>query len=246
MHSKKLTKSLTVVSLFLCGLLVLAAGPADAPSRKTITTTTIDGVNVLVFPPVRESVIPAGVLVAYAGGLIPEGWALCDGSYVKLDASSKRLAQALSTDFGGDGVKYFRIPDLRGRVAVGLTNMGTQPPSGTISAVWARTRGQNGYGGDATHTLTVDEMPRHDHSGSDIKGGNHSHRISGTGEINHGRPGPEFTNNPFGPGEHTTGIDGKDPRDGEHQHVLTIVSQGNSKEVSLVQPSIALNYLIKY
>ena len=48
---------------------------------------------------------------------IDAGWHLCDGSWLKI-SEYDALYTLLGTTFGGDGVTYFALPDLRGRVPV--------------------------------------------------------------------------------------------------------------------------------
>lgn len=56
-----------------------------------------------------------GTIKAFAGGTIPEGYLLCDGSAVSRSTYSD-LFLAISTNYGlGDGVNTFNLPDLRGQ-----------------------------------------------------------------------------------------------------------------------------------
>lgn len=77
---------------------------------------------------------------------IPKGWIACNGQLMPIQQNAA-LYSLLGTQFGGDGKQNFRIPNLQGRVPLGLsqqTSMGTQ-------------------GGSATVTLTVDNLPGHVH-----------------------------------------------------------------------------------
>ena len=71
----------------------------------------------------------AGIMVPFAGSSAPSGWALCFGQAV-LRSTYAALFTAIGTTYGaGDGSTTFNLPDMRGRVAVGLDNIG-----GTSSA----------------------------------------------------------------------------------------------------------------
>ena len=66
---------------------------------------------------------PVGSLIMYAGSSAPTGWLLCDGSAVS--RSTYDLFSAIGTNYGaGDGSSTFALPDLRGRMPLGLDNMG--------------------------------------------------------------------------------------------------------------------------
>lgn len=82
----------------------------------------------------------------------PANWMSCDGQLLPI-APNMALFALLGTRFGGDGVNNFALPDMRGRV---LVNAG-QAPGLSAYAVGAS-------GGEATHTLTVNEMPMHRHT----------------------------------------------------------------------------------
>ena len=59
---------------------------------------------------------PPGVVDAFAGdtNAIPAGWLLCDGSEVSIERY-RALYSVISTNWGGDGVTSFNVPDLGGR-----------------------------------------------------------------------------------------------------------------------------------
>jgi hypothetical protein len=71
------------------------------------------------------SVIPTGTISPFAGGAVPAGWLLCDGSTVSRSTYSA-LFDKISTFHGaGDGSTTFHLPDYRGRFLRGADNMGT-------------------------------------------------------------------------------------------------------------------------
>ena len=93
-----------------------------------------------------------GQILMFAGNFAPRGWALCDGQLLPI-AQNQALFSILGTTYGGDGRTTFALPDLRGRVAV---HPGTGP------GLSAYRLGQEG--GTEAVTLTVNEMPAHNHA----------------------------------------------------------------------------------
>lgn len=113
---------------------------------------------------------PAGVVTAYGGSAAPTGWLLCDGQAVSRTTYAKLFA-AISTTYGaGDGSTTFNLPNLKGRVPVGLD--AAQIEFDALAET----------GGAKTHTLTTAEMPAHTHgvptkegTGSNVgQGGNNA------------------------------------------------------------------------
>ena len=66
------------------------------------------------------SIVPSGVLCPYAGSVVPSGYLLCDGSAISRTTFASLFA-AIGTGYGvGDGSTTFNLPDLQGRVPVGV------------------------------------------------------------------------------------------------------------------------------
>lgn len=124
--------------------------------------------DALVVEPAKVSILdemPVGSIVQYGGTNAPAGWLICDGSSISR-TEYKDLFNAINTSYGvGDGSTTFNLPNLKGRVAVGLDSDDTD--FNTIGKL----------GGEKKHTLTVDEMPSHGH----ITGGAGGERVGLTG-----------------------------------------------------------------
>ncbi|MBB6735255.1 phage tail protein [Cohnella zeiphila] len=80
---------------------------------------------------------------------IPSGWTPCEGQVLQI-LDNRALFFVIGSAYGGDGHTTFALPDLRGRVP--------------IHAGMAFTPGTSG--GEASHTLLVNEMPAHTHQAS--------------------------------------------------------------------------------
>jgi microcystin-dependent protein len=88
-----------------------------------------------------------GQITEFAGNFAPSGWALADGSLLPI-ATNQELFSLIGTQYGGNGVTTFALPDLRGRTLLG---------AGGSDAVG------DAFGSDAI-TLTVTNLPAHDHT----------------------------------------------------------------------------------
>lgn len=94
-----------------------------------------------------------GEIIWFAGSASPDArWLFCDGSSV-LRADYPDLFNVIGVFFGSVDADHFNIPDLRGRVPLGIGSA----PGLTSYAV-----GDNG--GEETHTLVTSETPSHSHT----------------------------------------------------------------------------------
>jgi len=82
----------------------------------------------------------------FAFGFAPKGWAQCNGQLLPIN-QNQALFALLGTMYGGNGIQTFGLPNLAGR-----TMMGVSP---------SFIQGQ--LAGEPTHTLTINELPIHNH-----------------------------------------------------------------------------------
>lgn len=95
---------------------------------------------------------PVGAVIMYSALTAPIGWLVCDGSAVSRDDYSD-LFSVVGVNYGnGDGSTTFNLPNLMGRVVVGVDP--SQPEFNSLGET----------GGAKTHTLTIGEMPSHTHT----------------------------------------------------------------------------------
>lgn len=106
------------------------------------------------------SIVPAGVVLPYAGASAPAGWAFCDGSTVNR-VDYPELFLALGTAHGeGDGSTTFHLPDYRGRFLRGADNAaGRDPDAGGRTAANA-----GGNTGDNVGSVQDAVFADHDHN----------------------------------------------------------------------------------
>lgn len=194
--------------------------------------------------------LPSGMLAPYAGSSAPTGWLLSDGSAVSR-TTYPSLFTAIGTTYGsGDGSTTFNLPDLRGRVAAGLDNMGGTD-AGRLDI--ANTSGT--VTGSQTVTIASANLPTHthaiDHDHAAFTSGNdspdHSHQmqglfvgVAGGGGSALGYPGGFYNTN-------TSGANSR------HQHNIDVPAftgtSGNGSfantAVNNMQPTMVMNYIIK-
>ena len=120
---------------------------------------------------------PAGIVMPFAGSVAPDGWLLCDGSAVSRSEYTD-LFTAIGTTYGaGDGSTTFNVPDLSGRVVIGVSN----------------SHALGSTGGEASHTLTESELPAHVH---EVPSHGHANDITATTpELSHTVTQPVFKYN---------------------------------------------------
>ncbi|WP_163938559.1 phage tail protein [Paraferrimonas sp. SM1919] len=61
-----------------------------------------------------------GQIQAFGFNFPPKNWALCNGQLLDIN-SHQALFSLIGTTFGGDGRTNFAVPDLRGRVPIGMS-----------------------------------------------------------------------------------------------------------------------------
>jgi microcystin-dependent protein len=159
-----------------------------------------------------------GQIIMFGGNFAPRGWALCDGQLLPI-AQYSALFSILGTTYGGDGRTTFALPDLRGRVPVHEGNgAGLDPIS----------LGEKG--GANTHTLTANQMPSHHHQFAipcNNAEGNQD------GPVNHYPASNEneaLYNNAAGTNQTMA--------------PMQTVNTGGSQPFNLMQPFLAVNFII--
>ncbi|MEO8885533.1 MAG: tail fiber protein [Mucilaginibacter sp.] len=91
-----------------------------------------------------------GQIKIFGGNYAPQDWHVCDGSTVSVQTYQELFA-LIGTTYGGDGVNTFGLPDLRGRIVVGMQ---------ASQADYALGK----KGGLESVTLTEANLPQHTHT----------------------------------------------------------------------------------
>lgn len=222
---------------------IAALTPAEAKAILAILSTDIsDFVNA-----VRAAIQP-GMMFDFAGAVAPTGYLLCDGTTVSRTTYAALFAViGTSWNTGGELGTDFRLPDFRGRVAVG---------SGTGTGLTARTLAQ--VLGEETHGLSIAELAAHSHVQNPHNHTTqaHSHSITdpghwhytpegmfGSGFIDVG-PGGRGTLNRTG--QDPTGITGTNPQGVSVDNgTATNQNTGSGTPHNVMQPSAVVTKIIK-
>lgn len=94
-----------------------------------------------------------GEIILVGFGFTPSGYADCDGQLMPI-SENETLFQLIGTTYGGDGESTFALPDLRGRIPIG---MGATSGSGVTYTI--------GETGGVEHvTLGVPQLAFHAHT----------------------------------------------------------------------------------
>lgn len=157
--------------------------------------------------------LPIGSIVAFSGENIPNGWLLCDGSVVSRTTYSE-LFNAIGLNYVEDGVEWldeerFPLPNAKGKTIVGKDSTDTD-----FSKLGKTV-------GEKTHTLTVSEMPKHNHTGGILT----TNTIAGNARYYFQQLGA--TN------------------DENFSNSLKIGEAGGGQAHNNLQPSLTLNFIIK-
>ena len=196
---------------------------------------------------VSDLAVPIGAIMPYAGINVPYGYLLCDGAEVE-KAKYSKLFDIIGNVYGATvlGVNTFKLPDLRGRFALGKDNMdnGETVPTTTGRPVdsggGAAGRGPGAEGstlgasaGAVSTQLAVGNLPDHEHTLTPPNSDRQFNLIRvDTAVVAGAAPGPGL--GPTAPGQaqylNTSG------------GVKTTVSLG--QPLSTLNPFLTINYII--
>ncbi len=153
---------------------------------------------------------PTGKISMFGGVTAPDGYLLCNGSAISRTTYAD-LFGVIGTLYGaGDGTATFNLPNMKGRVPVGLD------PSDTDFDTLGKSVGAK------THTLTEAQMPSHNHDNRG-QAGAAGQAVGFTGSFGFIRA----NSNSYTTYEERTEL------------------KGGSQPHNNIQPSLALNYIIK-
>jgi microcystin-dependent protein len=239
-NSVALSYTINFEQFYLNGILLVRGVDYVATNGTTITGLTAlssgDIVEIIALsefslanaytkPESDQRFTPIGSIVSFAGSTAPTGWSLCDGSAIsRVDYST--LFTAIGTTYGvGNGTTTFNLPNLKGRVPVGLDSAQTE-----FDAL-----GETGGVKAVTLTAAQSGLPAHSHGITDPS---HSHYLDWRNNVNvanfagaYGSVGSNAAGNTYGA---TTGIS-------INNNTATNASASHDN----LQPYIVMHYIIR-
>ena len=166
------------------------------------------------------SAVPVGSVLPMAMGVVPQGYLLCDGtSYNANDYSDLFGTIGIAFNDVSDASGSFRVPDLRARFPIGAGGSANYPFFSAFDTIGSR--------GGATRTdLSANQLPVHNH-------------IQRVGDY----PSIPPVGNPF---PVPAKVQATIADTTSSNMFVNGVAVGAQQPLSLVQPYLTLNYVIKY
>lgn len=198
----------------------------ESDNALKLENLTLDDIKKLI----EVAYIPVGTVTSYAGIYDPIGWLICDGREISREEYSS-LFDTIGTSFGsGNGSTTFNIPKIAKKVIIGRSDEDHK-----YSIIGNEI-------GNETHTLTIEEIAEHDHNGVIKEDGEHCHSTWNTFSFNHSTGGVTTRST----GDSSDGRGNETDKQGNHTHEISISKTGKSKPFSIMQPSLVMNFIIKY
>lgn len=111
----------------------------------------------------EAGVIPTGSIANFGAGSAPTGWLLCDGSAVSRTTYADLFSIIGTTwNTGGEAGTDFRLPDYRGRAAMGK-GTGTGLTARTFAAAVGAETVAMAQANNPAHTHSISEGSTHSH-----------------------------------------------------------------------------------
>lgn len=184
-----------------------------------------------------------GMIQPFGFNFVPQNWLPCEGQLLNPNTYPS-LFSLIGTTYGGNGIETFGIPDLRGRMPIGM-GQGPGLTDRVLGQMW----------GTEENTLQVANLPAHSPTATTTISGtatsslpvwdDSSKRNTASAKNAYvcSQPGPIFSSNPPTDGDSM----GPAPVDlSKVSATTTIQSIGSGVPTNNMQPFLVLNWCIAY
>lgn len=164
-----------------------------------------------------------GTIQAFGFNFNPRGWARCEGQLLPI-AQNTALFALLGTIYGGDGRTTFALPDLRGRVPMGMGN----GPGLTPRSIGQKSGAEN-------VTLSTANLPAHTHAAAATMaaaGGQGDQQGPGGNVLAYDRRETQYSSAAPDVSMNAASVS------------VSVGSAGNSQSFNIMQPYLVVNYCI--
>ncbi len=158
----------------------------------------------------------------FAANFSPRFWAYCNGQLLPI-AQNQALFSLLGTTYGGNGVQTFALPNMQGRVAIGL---GTGPGLTPVNLGEVK--------GTESNILSASNIPSHTHAISGV-----TKMLTSTAAANAPTPGGNYFANDGSPKYKTTGSGTMKPAT-----VAVALGATGGTAVNNIMPYTGISYII--
>ena len=186
-----------------------------------------DGTEIINGGELLEGGIPTATIVPWSSASVPSGFLECDGTAVSRSTYSALFAIVGTTYGAGNGSTTFNVPDLADNVPVGKSPGKALASTGGANTVEVTAAGNVG-GSTANATLTTAQLASHSHPIPGVL-----QTVAG-GLVKMNSTGTARTNPSANAGSGTG-----------HSHNMSATFSGSAVNAAIVQPYLALIYIIK-
>jgi microcystin-dependent protein len=186
--------------------------------------------------------VPLGAMTAYTGGSSPNSnFVLAQGQCISTTTYASYWVLMGSPASGSCAGGQFRVIDMQGRVPAGVDLTGTRLTSSAAGCgTNFSTVGATCANGSESHTLTIAELAAHSHTATDS---GHQHATA-SGTVYGGTSTGGFTTGPTTAPAGTVNLQAS-VSTGFASASITVANAGGGSAHAIVQPTIAVNYLLR-
>jgi microcystin-dependent protein len=171
--------------------------------------------------------IPTATIVPWTSASVPSGFLECDGAAVSRSTYATLFGIVGTTYGAGDGSSTFNVPNLADNVPIGKSGTKALASTGGANTVSVTATGNVG-GSTANATLSTSQLASHTHTTKKGPAADNPDGVPGAGT-------PRNTGN---------GLNNAGSGSG-HSHNMSATFSGSAVNAAIIQPYLAVIYIIK-